>query len=94
MPTVDELAEQDNTIEIELSDAIADKPRTFVSFYPDAEAQGGALREVLVLDMPPNDGRLINIARNRAKRLKAKSWVCYIAVPRIWVVNANDYYEH
>ena len=59
---------------------MADKERIYISFYPDEEAQGGALRQTLVLDVKRGNelhARVIRLARRKMEELKAKSFVIY-----------------
>jgi len=64
--------------------------KTFiVSFYPDKDAQGGALRQTLIAKVPHHlHGRLLNMAQKKGKELKAKSFAIFVqACPRIFVID-------
>lgn len=61
----------------------------FVSFYPDEEAQGGALRQTLLSES--NLNRTIKRAKALGQKLKAKSFVLFTALPRIYL---TDYAEN
>jgi hypothetical protein len=66
------------------------KPKSFVSFYPDEEAQGGVFRQTLVSPLPWGDGRLLRQARELGHKLKAKSFVIFETGGRVWPVEFDD----
>lgn len=61
-----------------------------VSFYAKEGAEGGALREQFFFMCKKGghmDGRYLTAADNRAKKLGAKSYRLWIAVPRAFGVS-------
>ncbi len=58
----------------------------YISFYPDEEAQGGALREIYLTKGRDFD-LVLKRARIRGLQLRAKSFVIFkMAMPRVWLV--------
>lgn len=64
-----------------------------VSFYPDAKGQGGALRESWIFVCKKGDhmnGRYIRGANARAKKIQARSYRFWFAMPRNFAVDYKD----
>ena len=61
------------------------KERHYVSFSPDEEAEGGALRQTLTVNASNLD-TVLRKARKKGRELKAKSFVIFeIKMPRVWL---------
>jgi hypothetical protein len=64
-----------------------------VSFYPNEGGEGGALREQFFFLCKKGhhiDGRYLTAADKRAKKLGAKSFRLWLAVPRAFGVREED----
>ena len=66
------------------------KERYYISFYPDKEAQGGALRENLVIDSA-NFDVVLRKAKIVGEKLRAKSFIIFQPkMPRIWLTGYEE----
>jgi len=65
------------------------KNKYFISFYPDEEAQGGALRQILIVESTLDTA--LRKAQKKGYELKAKSFVLFqAAMPRVWLTGYKE----